>query len=160
MLTSLRAVLRATARALGVERAAHTATVEEMWQEVVGPEAARHAKPVGLRGSVLLVHTETGLWAQELSAQREMFIHEINRRLGAAAVSDIRFRQGSGSFRGGAPAPAPPVENEPTLTADELTVIERVVGEIADQDLRERVRKVMTSQQRWRKRTGRKSSQQ
>lgn len=99
MLTPLRSILKAAAKSLGVERAAHTAFIAEMWPEIVGPDAAAHTRTSGLRGGTLLVDTEPGLWVQELTAQRTRFIREINRRLGDAVVEDIRFRQRPGVHR-------------------------------------------------------------
>src|SRR2546428_341479 len=57
-LTSLRAILRSAATALGVERAAHEALIAEMWSEIAGQEAAAHAHPAELRGTTLLVEEE------------------------------------------------------------------------------------------------------
>lgn len=155
MLTSLRAILRAAARSLGVERAAYAALIEELWPEIIGSDAAAHTRPVGLRGTTLLVDAdaEAGLWAQELSAQRAKFVTEINRRLGAKAVTEIRFRQTTApgvfpAFVKGKPV----TPDEPALTPDEEAAIERAVGEIGDPEMREAARRAMTSQVRWRKR--------
>lgn len=98
MLTPLRQILKAAAKSLGVERAAYAALVDEVWPEVVGPEAAAHTRTVTLRGGTLLVDAAPGPWAQELTAQRTRFIQDINRRLGDPVVSEIRFRQKPGVY--------------------------------------------------------------
>lgn len=152
-LTSLRAILRSAASALGVERAAHQALIAEMWPEIVGPDAAPHARPAELRGATLVVDVEPGLWVQELSARRGRFADEINRRLGERVVSEIRVR------------PRAPAREEPSasttepgrgvdaeLSEHEVAVIDRTVAEIADADLREAARRTMVSQLKWRKR--------
>ncbi len=151
-LTSLRSILRSAASALGVERAAHEALIVEMWPEVAGTDAAAHARPTGLRGTTLLVDADPGLWLQELSARRGRFADEINRRLGARVVSDIRIRPQAGpvvpvAVMRGEP---PPRESEPS--AEERAMIDRTVAEIADPELRETARKVMQAQLQWRKR--------
>lgn len=153
MLTSLRALLGAAARSLGVERAAYAALIEEMWPEVVGGEAAAHSRPAGLRGAALLAEAEAGMWAQDLSAQRTRWIAEINRRLGATVVTEIRFRQVAewevhGRRTGGTEGAAQDVE----LTAEEREGVERAVSEIRDAEVREAARRAMVSQVRWRKR--------
>lgn len=133
MLTPLRAILRAAARSLGVERAAFSSLIEEMWPEIIGLEAADHARPAGLRGAVLLVDTEPGPWAQELIVQRAKFVDAINDRLGATVVQDIRFRQNAVPFPASAPQTSrPAVVDEPARSADELSAVERAVWREAE----------------------------
>ena len=93
MLTPLRSILKAAAKSLGLERAANAAFVEELWPDVAGPEVAPHTRVTGLRGGTLLIDTEPGPWAQDLTAQRARYVKEINRRLGENVVEEIRFRQ-------------------------------------------------------------------
>jgi hypothetical protein len=169
MLTSLKAILRGAARSLGVERAANTALIEEMWPEIVGPVAAGHSRVVGVRGTIVLAETEAGPLIQDLSAQRGRYVTEINRRLGGQAVTDIRFRPAGRSFQagrvgGGGPqgeadgrlvsgAPGGEAEEQgPSLSAAEVAAIERAVVEIRDPEIREGARRAMISQLRWRRR--------
>ena len=151
-LTSLRAILRSAAAAWGVERAAYEAMIVEMWADVAGAEAAAHSKPAGLRGTTLLVNTDPGLWVQELSARRGRFADEINRRLGARVVTDIRIRPQATAISPPPAVSAGPVRREDELSADEQEAIQRTVAEIADPVLRETARKVMADQMRWQKR--------
>jgi hypothetical protein len=152
-LTSLRAILRSAATALGVERAAHEALIAEMWAEIAGREAAAHARPAELRGTTLLVEAEPGLWVQELSARRGQFVEAINRRLGGRVVDEIRIRPGRGAVVELGPGGADPVEGgEPELSEHELSTIDRTVAEIPDPELREAARRAMHSEMIWRKR--------
>ena len=152
-LTSLRAILRSAATALGVERAAHEALIAEMWPEIAGREAAAHAHPAELRGTTLLVDVEPGLWVQELSARRGQFVGAINRRLGGRVVAEIRIRPGRGAVVEPGPGGAAPVEGAgPELSAQELSTIDQTVAEIPDQELREAARRAMHSEMMWRKR--------
>ena len=151
-LTSLRAILRSAAASWGVERAAHEAMIAEMWADVAGPESAAHSKPAGLRGTTLLVNTDPGLWVQELSARRGRFADEINRRLGARVVTDIRIRPQANATSSPPAVPKGAVRTEAELSTEEQGAIERTVAEIADPALRETARKVMADQMRWRKR--------
>lgn len=150
-LTALRQILQTAARSLGVERAAHEAMIQEMWSAVVGAEVAAHARPAGLRGGTLLVEVEPGLWVQELSARRAGIAGELNRRLGADVVQDLRLRPA----RGAVPpqrVPTPPAAASPEeLTAEDAADIERTVAAIADPELREATRHAMASQRRWRR---------
>jgi hypothetical protein len=151
-LTSLRAILRSAAAAWGVERAAHEAMIVEMWADVAGAESAAHSTPAGLRGTTLLVNTDPGLWVQELSARRGRFADEINRRLGARVVTDIRIRPQANVSSPSPAISAPTVRIEAELSAEERGTIEQTVAEISDPALRETARKVMADQMRWRKR--------
>lgn len=151
MLTALRSLLRGAAKSLGVERAAFAALIEEMWSEIVGPEAAAHSRPTGLRGGVLLAEVEAGVWAQELSARRGGFAAEINRRLGTRAVTEIRFRQRTG-WQAAASAEDRTPEAGDALTPEEVAEVERVTAEITDPEVREAAGKAMRSQIAWRKR--------
>lgn len=144
-------MLQAAARSLGIERAAHAALIEQMWPEVVGAAAARATRLVGLRGGTLLVETSAGVWAQELSARRALFVDEINRRLGGQIVSEIRFRQGVGPFGRLAAQDAGPVSAEPALTPSELAAVDQALTEIGDPQLREAARRAMVAQYKWRK---------
>lgn len=152
-LTSLRAILRSAATALGVERAAHEALISEMWPEIAGQEAAAHAHPAGLRGTTLLVDVDPGLWMQELSARRGQHVEAINRRLGGRVVAEIRMRPRRDAAAEPAVAAAEQREDgETELSAQELAAIDRTVAEISDPELREAARRAMHSEMMWRKR--------
>ncbi len=152
-LTSLRAILRSAATALGVERAAHQALIAEVWPEIVGAEAAAHARPMELRGTTLLVEVDPGLWVQELSARRGRFVEDINQRLGGPVVADIRLRPGQTAVAERAAAGAESVPGgEPELSEQEQASIDCTVAEITDLELREATRRAMRSQLAWRKR--------
>jgi len=93
MLTPLRSILKSAAKSLGLERAANAAFVEELWPEVAGKEVAAHTRVQGLRGRTLLIDTEPGPWAQDLTVQRARYVQELNRRMGENVVEEIRLRQ-------------------------------------------------------------------
>ncbi|HEU4798815.1 MAG TPA: DUF721 domain-containing protein [bacterium] len=153
MLTSLRAILKGAARSLGVERAAYAALIQEMWPEIVGATAAEHSRPLGLRGGVLLAEAEAGVWTQELSAQRGRYAAEINRLLGAKAVTEIRFRQVPGwTARESPPRDEGTEAGDSDLSAEEIAAVDLAAGEIDDPEVREAARKAMLSQAKWRKR--------
>lgn len=152
MLTSLRTLLRGVAKSLGVERAADAALIEEMWPEIVGADAAEHSHPAGLRGGVLVVEAVGGMWAQDLSAQRARFAAEINRRLGARAVREIRVRQVVSVAARPAALPDGPAGPPPDPSPEEVAAVEQGVAEVADPALREAARRAWLRQLMWRKR--------
>lgn len=152
-LTSLSALLRSAAAALGVERAAHEALIAGMWPEIAGSQIAAHARTAELRGSTLLLEVDPGLWVQEVSARRGQFIEAINRQLGARVVAEIRIRPGRGeTAAAGEPTETQPPAKPHELSAEELAGIEGAVAEITDPELREAARRAMRSEMIWRKR--------
>lgn len=101
----------------------------------------------------MLAEAEAGVWAQELSAQRGRYAAEMNRLLGAQAVTEIRFRQVAGWTVRESPSRDEGTEaGESGLSAEEIAAVDLAAGEIDDPEVREAARKAMLSQARWRKR--------
>lgn len=153
MLTSLKAILHTAAKSLGVERAAYAATIDAVWETVVGPDVAANSSPRGLRGDILWVDVEAGPGAHDFALQRMKVVASLNAQLGSAVVRDIRVRQRRGVVhRRPDQARRSPTEDAPALSAEELAQIDRVVAEITDEGLRAAARHAMVSQWQWRKR--------
>lgn len=155
MLTHLKTVLQSAARALGVERAAHQAMAADLWHEIVGPEAAAATRVSGLRGGVLLVDAQPGMWAQELSARRRQLATALNAALGGDVIEDIRIRQRAFEPTARAQPARFRQPKEEEISEDERATIEQAVSEIKDPELRDVTRRAMTSQARWRRGRGR-----
>lgn len=79
---------------LGLEAAAAAFRIGEEWLECVGPEVARHARPVGLRAGVVEVAVDTSVWSQQLQLRRTQILESLRARLGDDAPKDLRFRVG------------------------------------------------------------------
>jgi len=79
---------------LGLESAARAFRVGERWEEIVGPEVARHGKPVGIRGEVLEVGVDSSVWCQQLQLRQREILAELRRVLGDDAPRQLRFRVG------------------------------------------------------------------
>jgi predicted nucleic acid-binding Zn ribbon protein len=60
------AFLKDAARSLGVSSALDLSLLQGQWVFVVGPELARHCRPVALERGVLVVVADHGAWAAEL----------------------------------------------------------------------------------------------
>lgn len=90
-LTSIKDVIRASGRSQEWAKVAAAALAQHTWEEVVGPEAAQATRAKAVQNGVLLVTTDHPAWAQELSLRRKELVEEINRRVGARALEDIRF---------------------------------------------------------------------
>ncbi len=74
------------------ERIRHALGVWPAWEQAVGTQIARNARPVSLRGGVLMVHVQHSVWMQELSAMREVLLRRIHRVAGGSLVRELRFK--------------------------------------------------------------------
>jgi predicted nucleic acid-binding Zn ribbon protein len=72
------------------------ARVQAAWGEVAGPGLAAAAVPVSERDGVVTVTCESGVWAQELELLAPELIAALERVLGGASVTKLRFVVGSG----------------------------------------------------------------
>jgi predicted nucleic acid-binding Zn ribbon protein len=79
---------------LGFERANALARLSERWEAIVGPEAARHCRPTGLRGPVLEATAESSAWCQQLQLHREEILTALARELGDEAPTHLWLRVG------------------------------------------------------------------
>jgi predicted nucleic acid-binding Zn ribbon protein len=75
-------------RAAGSEGAG---AVWRVWDETVGPQIARRAQPVRLRGRTLVVAVSSSPWMQELQMLRRSILEELHARLPAALIDDLHF---------------------------------------------------------------------
>lgn len=84
----LTGLLRARGLAEGVERA----SVVPNWEEIVGPELARVAQPVGFKRGTLFVEVRSSAWLMELRMVERHILERLNegRRHG---FDRIIFRQ-------------------------------------------------------------------
>ncbi len=79
---------------LGLEAAQDAFRIGELWEEAVGPEVARHCRPVAVRGKVLEAEVDSSVWCQQLQMEREQLLAALHERMGDAAPSDLRLRVG------------------------------------------------------------------
>ena len=79
---------------LGLDIAAAAWKIGEHWEAAVGPEVARHSRPLGLRGSVLEIAVETSVWSHHLQLHRGQILDALCDKLGDEAPRDLRFRVG------------------------------------------------------------------
>jgi predicted nucleic acid-binding Zn ribbon protein len=79
---------------LGLEAAAAAFQVGQRWEDAVGPDIARHARPAGLRGNVLEVVVDSSVWSQQLQMQRGEILSALRELMGDEAPDDLHFRVG------------------------------------------------------------------
>jgi predicted nucleic acid-binding Zn ribbon protein len=72
-------------------------TEEEMlsaWGDAVGPDAARHSRPVSLRRGCVFVNVDRSGWLYELATKKREILERLAARFGGKKLRDIRFRIG------------------------------------------------------------------
>ena len=84
---------------LGLDEARAAFRVGQCWQQAVGPEIARHARPLGLRGETLEVEVDTSVWCQQLQLRHLDLLAALREELGDEAPQALRFRVGYNAGR-------------------------------------------------------------
>ncbi len=122
------------------------------WERTVGQAIARHARPLSLRGSKLMLVVDSPAWMQQLSLMKPELRDKLNAGLGKESVREIALRLGEVA----APDRRKPADagEEAVLTPGEQEKIERYVHDIGDSDTREMLRRVIEKDLRSKKRTG------
>ncbi len=84
-------VLEAMASARGWESPIARAELLASWAEIVGPETAAHAAPLGIEDGVLTVQCDSTAWAQQLRLMQATVLNSIAERFPDAGVETTRF---------------------------------------------------------------------
>lgn len=92
--TQLKAALGRVMKDLGLESANTAFEIAQRWEAVVGPEVARHCRPVAMRGNVLEAVADSSVWCQQLQLQRPAILAALAREMGDRAPTDLRLRVG------------------------------------------------------------------
>jgi len=141
-------------KARGFQGRLHEYRIFGHWERTVGAVIARHAQPQSVRGSKLVLVVDSPAWMQQLSLLKPEIIEKLNRSLGREALKDIMLKLGDVEAVHEQPAAEDPVG--PLLDPDERAKIEQYVGEIADADTRQAVRRVIEKDFMTRKRARKK----
>ena len=84
-------VLARLMRARGWEKPKAEATVFGAWERVVGPEIAKHSRPVKLDGGVLTVEAESTAWATQLRLLAAGLLKSIAGEVGHNVVTKLNI---------------------------------------------------------------------
>jgi len=81
---------------LGIGGSARIVRVVECWKDAVGPEVARHCRPISFReADVLEAEVDSSVWCQQLKLRAPQLLAALRNALGDDAPRDLRFRVGS-----------------------------------------------------------------
>lgn len=61
------------------------------WAEIVGPDTAAHARPIGIEDGLLTVACDSTAWAQQLRLMQGSILASVAERFPAAGVETARF---------------------------------------------------------------------
>jgi predicted nucleic acid-binding Zn ribbon protein len=88
---ALSGLLPTLLRDLGMDEGARVLRIAERWEEAVGPELARHCRPLALRGELLEAGVASSVWCQQLQLRAPEILAGLRRVLGDEAPSKLRL---------------------------------------------------------------------
>jgi predicted nucleic acid-binding Zn ribbon protein len=94
-MTSIRDILQGVLSGANLKFNHVDSEIWDVWDEVVGPAIADHARPSNITKNKLRVHVSEPIWLQELEYVADTIKEKLNQRLGRKAVDKIIFRLGS-----------------------------------------------------------------
>ena len=104
------------------------------WNDVVGPQIARHAQPLRIRDRILEVRVSQPVWMQQLQLLKPKILQQLNERLSEELIEEIYLK------RGNVTPPEIPQASQPNkvvpLTEAEKTHLNAILEGLDDPDLR------------------------
>ena len=88
----IRSIIEDVIENLNMKRKLNISRIFNCWEEIVGTEISKKAKPIKVTGGVLRVSVTTSTWANELSLMSGQLIEKINSFIGEEVVKRIRFK--------------------------------------------------------------------
>ncbi|MCS6936033.1 MAG: DciA family protein [Candidatus Bipolaricaulota bacterium] len=114
-----------------------------VWPQVVGAHIARLTKPLYVQNGVLVVAVTSHVFQHEFHLMRAEFRKKLNEHFGEERVRDVRFVVES------PPKGEPPFSLEQiALTPHEEREIEQLVGQVESAELREDLKRLMSTAKR------------
>ncbi len=89
---TLRDILHAYFKTMGLEHKLVEQEVLEAWPEVAGPMIMRYVTSIEFRNQTLYVALKSGTMRNELLMNKNRFVQSLNTTLGYNEVKDIVFR--------------------------------------------------------------------
>ncbi len=119
-----------------------------IWDQVVGKQIAARARPLRFRQGVLEVQVDHPVWMQQLQMLKSQILEKLNRQLPNAKIEDIFLRQSPTPYAAKQQIPAPVKRQLADLTAEERQQIDKLLGSLADSELRDEMRRLAILQKR------------
>jgi len=129
----LHSVLEEALRGLELDLPLKTYSIWRSWKEIVGEAIALQTQPHAIRNRILFVEVSHPTWIQQLQFLRASLLDKMNRFLGEPLIEDIRFRLAKNSQ---SRAPLPSKKKEVSLDRETMERIERLLGNLTDEEVR------------------------
>lgn len=117
----------------------------QVWEQVVGPQIASHAKPLRIRDGILEVRVDQPIWMQQLRMMAPQILHKLNTALGEELIRELFWKRGR--IPDADPAPQQP-ERAPRapLDAEETARIETSLKHLPAGEMRDAMRSLRIRQ--------------
>jgi hypothetical protein len=117
----------------------------EVWYKAVGPQISAHTRPDKLRRNTLFVKVSSSVWMQQLHNLKSEIIEKFNNLMGKELVRNIHFSIGE------IPSALPKISHPESFSLEsyplkdkEKKLIEKSTSSVADKELKEILKRVMT----------------
>jgi len=117
----------------------------EVWQKAVGPQISVQTRPDRLKRNTLFVKVSSSVWMHQLHILKQDIIEKINQLLGKELITNIHFSIGE------IPSAMPTNSYSSSFSPDsyplrdkDKKLIEKSISSVADPELKEILRRVMT----------------
>ncbi len=119
--------------------------LRDVWRKAVGPQISAQTRPDRLKRNTLFVKVSSSAWMQQLHLLKSEIVEKINQLLEKELVKDIHYSIGE--------IPAVPAKNSHPasfspesypLKDKDKKMIEKSIAPVADQELKEILKRVMT----------------
>ncbi len=88
----LASILQSIVSDLDIEEELYKYKIFNHWEEIVGKEIAKNAKPERIKGKTLYLLTKSPIWANELNLLSQSIISKINQFADKELVKDIKVK--------------------------------------------------------------------
>jgi hypothetical protein len=144
---SLRNILPATIKKLGIKRKFNSELAVVHWRDIVGVKIASHARPVSIENHLMFVAVNNSAWSHHLSTMKETIIAKINSFIGEKVIQDIRFQAGyfknCQNEESTAETRMVPLSNI-KLDENDVSIINNIANITADSELRSKIQVILT----------------
>lgn len=91
-ISTLGAVLDALVKSLGIEKQVEQYKIFDVWNDIVGEQVAKVAKPDRIQNGMLIVRVNNAPWRAELTFRKNEILEKIHTTLQSKSITDIKFR--------------------------------------------------------------------
>ncbi|MDD3818928.1 MAG: DUF721 domain-containing protein [Actinomycetota bacterium] len=89
----IKSIIGGLIRDLNMDSKLNVTNIFSHWEEIVGTEISKKARPVKLVRNTLYISVASSTWANELRMMSGQLIDRINLFVGEDVVKSIKFRQ-------------------------------------------------------------------